>query len=343
MQEGLGSGAMPAPVALLQMLFASFVSKALATAAELDIAERLAREPRSAADLARDVDANPLAVHRFLRALASVGVFREGDDGRFSNTELSQLLRADVPGSMRSAALFICGSAHWSAWNELPYSLRTGRSAFERVHGRRPFDYMKGDPEFGAVFNDAMTKITHKETEAILEHLDLSRVRTLVDVGGGQGALLKSCLERFPELRGVLFDTEEVISSNGSAVVSSEVASRCEVVAGNFFESVPANGDAYMMKYILHDWSDEEALTILGTLHRSSRPGAKVFIMDPVVKPGNHPDFVKLLDLQVLAFYGGGRERTLAELKDLLVQAKFRFERAIETTSFITIVEAVRE
>jgi precorrin-6B methylase 2 len=334
---------MPVQMTMLQMLTASFVSRALAVAAELSLPDRLSRKPSTVEELAQVVEADAPSLRRLLRMLASVGVFAENEHGQFSGTELSDLLRRDAPGSLRSMALFLCGPAHWSAWGELSYSLRTGRSAFERVHGSPPFDYMRQDGEFAAVFNDAMTRMTEEEVASILEHLDLRDARVLVDVGGGHGRLLTSCLQAFPKSRGILFDSPEVISQARAAIAGSPTASRCELVEGDFFTSVPAGGDVYLMKYILHDWSDGEASAILRQVHRAARKGARLYIMDPVLREGNTPDFAKLLNLQTLVFYGGGRERTLAEFTDVLHASGFRFTRAVPTNSVVTIVEAVRD
>jgi hypothetical protein len=342
MDASVTPGAMPVQMTMLQMLTASFVSRALAVAAELSLPDRLSRKPSTVEELAKAMEADAPSLRRLLRMLASVGVFAENEHGQFTGTELSDLLRRDVPGSLRSMALFLCGPAHWSAWRELSYSLRTGRSAFERVHGSPPFDYMRQDGEFAAIFNDAMTRMTEEEVASILEHLDLRDARVLVDVGGGHGGLLTSCLEAFPTLRGILFDSPEVIAHAQPVLAQSPVASRCELVGGDFFKEVPSGGDVYLMKYIMHDWSDPEASAILRQVHRASSKGTRLFIMDPVLKAGNTPDFAKLLDLQVLMFYGGGRERTLTELTDILQSNGFRFARAVSTNSVVTVVEAVR-
>jgi hypothetical protein len=331
----------PASVQIMQLLFGLFIPKALAAAAELEIADHLSKAPLRADELATKLDVHGPSLYRLLRALASVGVFREDEHKRFSNTELSNVLRADEPDSMRSMALFLCEGPHWAGWGEFLYSVRTGRSAFERVHGLRPFDYMERDPKFARIFDDAMTRLTAKELVSIHQHLDVSAVRTLVDVGGGHGALLLSCLQRNVGQRGILFDAPAVVAKAHPLLEASGVADRCELIGGDFFDSIPA-GDGYVMKYILHDWSDEEALRILQAIHRAAAPGAPLFVLETVIKPGNEPDFAKLLDVQVLSFYGTGRERTLSELTALFTSAGFRLVRATSTGSPLTILEAER-
>ncbi|HXK18364.1 MAG TPA: methyltransferase [Polyangiaceae bacterium] len=334
------SGA-PASVQVLQLLFGLFIPKALAAAAELNIADYLVKEPLRADQLATKIDVHAPSLYRLLRALASVGVFREDEQRRFSNTELSNVLRADEPDSMRSMALFLCGGPHWAAWGEFLYSVRTGQSAFERVHGGRPFDYMERDRSFAANFDDAMTRLTAKELASIHRHLDVSAIKTLVDVGGGHGALLLSCLQRNVSQRGILFDAPAVLAKAQPQLEASGVADRCELVSGDFFGSIP-RGDGYIMKYILHDWSDEEALRILRSIHRAAAPGTPLFVLETVIKPGNEADFAKLLDVQVLAFYGTGRERTLPELTALFTAAGFQLVRTKSTETTVTILEAQR-
>ena len=331
----------PASVQIMQLLFGMFIPKALAAAAELNLADHLSKEPLRADELATRIDVHEQSLYRLLRALASVGVFREDEQKRFSNTQLSNVLRADEPDSMRSMALFLCQGPHWTAWGEFLYSVRTGRSAFERVHGLRPFDYMERDQSFARIFDDAMTRLTAKELLAIHQHLDVSAVKTLVDVGGGQGALLLSCLQKNVTQRGILFDAPGVLVKGQPLLEGSGVADRCELVSGDFFGSIP-RGDGYIMKYILHDWSDEEALRILQSIHRAAAPGTPLFVLETVIKPGNEPDFAKLLDVQVLSFYGTGRERTLSELTALFTSAGFRLVRTRATESIVTILEAER-
>jgi hypothetical protein len=331
----------PASVQIMQLLFGLFVPKALAAAAELKIADHLTGGPLSAEELATQVDVHPQSLYRLLRALASAGVFREDEHRRFSNTDLSNVLRSDEPDSMRSMALFLCEGPHWTAWGEFLYSVRTGRSAFERAHGLRPFEYMERDQTFACIFDDAMTRLTSKELAAIHPHLDVSAIKTLVDVGGGHGALLLSCLQRNASQRGILFDAPAVLAKAQPLLEASGVADRCELISGDFFRSIP-RGDGYVMKYILHDWSDEEALRILQSIHRAAAPGTPLFVLETVIKPGNEPDFAKLLDVQVLAFYGTGRERTLSELTTLLSTAGFRLVRTTSTASPLTILEAER-
>jgi ubiquinone/menaquinone biosynthesis C-methylase UbiE len=331
---------LPAPARMMQLIAGEFVAKSVTVAAQLDVAGRLASGPARAAELAAALAVDADALYRLLRALASVGVFQEHEDGRFSNTELSSTLRGDVPGSMKAMAMFLCGPALWAAWGELESSVRSGRSGFERVHGGHPFEYMQGHGEFARVFDQAMTGLSQQEVVAIHASFDFSRFGTVVDIAGGHGALLVSCLERNPQQRGILFDRPNVLARARAVVGASSAAGRCELVEGDFFKEVPAGADAYMMKYILHDWSDQEALAILKNIRRAARKGSRLLIMDPIVRPGNVEDFAKFMDLQMLVFYGSGRERTQKDFLDLVEAAGFRWLRTVGTPSAISIIEA---
>lgn len=330
----------PPPVQMLQFLAGSFVARSLGVASELDIAGKLASEPRTVDELAQATSCRPESLARLLRALASVGIFRlEG--GHYHNTPLSETLRDDVPGSLRAMTMFLCGSTHWSAWGQLLHSVQTGESAFDKVHGAPPFAYMERDPSFAKTFNDAMQKMSEQELAILPPMIQLEGCRSIVDIGGGTGALLQGVLRHNPELSGVLFDSPEVIAQAQGTLSQSDVRDRYQLASGNFFEQVP-QADAYLLKYILHDWSDQDASKILSAVHRASQPGARLFIMDPILKPANEPDFAKLLDVQVLMFYGGGRERTLEELTGLIRANGFELSRVIETPSLVGILEAVR-
>jgi hypothetical protein len=246
-----------------------------------------------------------------------------------------------VPGSMRSMALMFGSRPAWDAWGELRGSVRTGEAAFKTVNGAYAFDYMKDDPQFSEIFGAAMTAFSAQELAAIHAAFDFSHVPTLVDVAGGHGALLLSILEKNPGQRGILFDQPDVVDLARAAIGDSAAARRCALVAGDFFAEVPS-GDGYLLKHILHDWNDDLAMKLLDNIRRAAEPGAKLFVIDAVVEPGNTPGFAKLLDLEVLVFYNGGRERTLADVEKLFAATGFRLLRAIPTHSLMYVIEAER-
>jgi DNA-binding transcriptional ArsR family regulator len=330
---------LPPPAALLELMIGRWVSDAIGVAARLGLADEVASGPRPAEEIAAAIDVDPPTLRRLLRALASAGVFAEHPDGRYGNTALSEQLRTG-PTSLRSFALMVSDPAVTRAWDDLLASVRAGTSAFERVNGASLFTYFESHPALGDAFNAAMTARSAMELDGILACLDVASVRTLVDVGGGHGLFLARLLAQNPEQRGVLFDLPRVIAGAGRVIENAGIGSRVELVPGNFFEAVPRGADGYVLKRILHDWNDDDATRILRRIHAAAAPGARLFILDAVLAPGNAPDFAKLLDLQMLVFTSGGRERTRPEWDALLSAAGFALHRVIPTPAPIAILEA---
>jgi hypothetical protein len=328
----------PHPSILVRdMLTAYWKSQAVHVAAALGLADLLKDGPRSADDLARATGTHAPALYRLLRALASDGVFVEGPDGRFSQTALSECLRGDVPGSLRAVALMM-GDEHYRAWGELLHSVRTGGTGFERLYGRGVFDYLADNPRAAANFDEAMTGVHGAETSAMLDGYDFSPFGTVVDVGGGNGSVLTAVLRKHPSLRGVLFDLPHVVERAKANLKAAGIEGRCQAVGGSFFESVPAGGDAYLMRHIIHDWDDEKSLTILRNCRKVMGPGAKLLLVESVVPPGNEPGFVKWLDLNMLVL-PGGQERAEAEYRDLYAKAGFRLGRVVPTRVEVSVIE----
>lgn len=333
---------LPPTALLMQLITGKWVSQAISAAANLDLAAHLAGGPKMPAELARDADAHAPSLLRLLRALASVGVFVEDDAGRFSNTPLSALLRSDVPGSMRGMARFVATHGTWAPWGELTRSVRTGEAAFDHLFGEHFFSYAAKQPAFSAIFNEAMTSLSTAVSEAVVDAVDFSSVATLVDIAGGHGALLASILQRHPGARGILFDLPGVTAGARPLLEGAGVASRVEIVSGDFFKAVPSGAQGYLLKHILHDWDDERALQILEAIHRAAPPGARLFIVEAVITAGNAPDLGKLLDLEMLVLTPGGRERTVKEYEALFTAARFKLTRLIPTASHMSVLEATR-
>ncbi|MDQ3809571.1 MAG: acetylserotonin O-methyltransferase [Chloroflexota bacterium] len=329
----------PAPVALLRMMTGYWVSKALHVAAELGVADLLRDGPRPADELASACGAHPPALYRLLRALASVGVFTEGEGRRFALTPLAELLRSDRPDSMRALARMY-GSEQYRAWDGLLDSIRTGTPAFDRAFGASYFDYLARSPEAGAVFDQAMTGWTTQVADAVVEAYDFPASGTVVDVGGGRGLLLATILRARPNLRGVLFDLPHVVVGAQPLLAAAGVADRCTVVGGDFFASVPAGGAVYLLAQILHDWDDERCRVILANCRGAMRPDGKLLVVEQVLPPGDEPALGKWLDLHMLVLLTG-RERTEAEYRALLGAAGFQLSQVMPTTSGASIVEAV--
>ena len=330
----------PLPAAMLDLIIGYWVSQMVHVTAKLGLADLLKGGPKAPAELARSAGADPGALHRLLRALASVGVFSERKDGRFALTPLGATLRSDRPDSMRAFAVMMVEDYNWEAWGDVLQSVRTGQTAFDRVHGMRIFDYFGKHPDKARTFGEAMTSISGSENPAVAAACDFPRAATVVDVGGSHGHLLAAILAAGPKLQGILFDRPQVLEQARKApyVGAPEIAGRLELVPGDFFQSVPAGADAYLMKYILHDWDDDLCVKILQNCRRAMAPKGRVLVVDTVIPPGNDPHWGKLLDINMLVGTGG-RERTRSEFVQLFARAGLKLKRVIPTACPLSIME----
>jgi hypothetical protein len=320
------------------MITGYWTSQAIYVAANLGIADLLVDGPKTAVELAQATGTHARSLYRLLRALASVGVFSEGDDRRFTLTPLAEPLRADVPGSQRATVLMMVGQ-FYHAWGDLIGSVRTGRPAFEALHGQRFFEFLGEDTEQAQIFDDAMTAFNDRKTVAMLEAYDFSDVNVLADVGGGNGSTLVSTLRRYPEMRGILFDLPSVVERAG--VRDPDLEGSLQVVGGDFLEAVPGGADAYLLRHILHNWEDQSAVVILRNVRRAMGRGARLLVVERVIPPGNGPMFGKLMDLTMLVVHGG-MERTEEEFGRLFEVAVLRLTRIVPTTSDVSVIEAER-
>jgi hypothetical protein len=316
-------------------------SSALHAALELGLPDRLAAGPKPVSELARETGTNEDALYRVLRALASFGMFEEQAPRTFAANLPAQLLRAQ-PGTARDILYFLTDPHHFRIHADLLHTLRTGQPAAEKVLGGPVFEVFASDPAWGKVFNDAMTSMSGLAIRAALEAFDFGDIRVLVDVAGGHGRVLTSILQRYPAMRGVLFDQEHVIAGAAPLIAESGVGDRCTAVSGDFFQAVPAGGDAYIMKHIIHDWDDDRSLTILRNIHRqlAGVANGRVLLLESIVQPGNVADFGKLIDMEMLLI-PGGRERTAEEFAALFARAGFELTRIVPTASALSVVEAV--
>ena len=333
-----GTAALPPAVQVLQLASGYWLSRAVYVAAQLGIADLVKDGATSATDLAATTQTNAGALYRLLRALASVGVFAESGERQFVQTPLSETLRRDTSGSIRGMVVFLGDHLHWSIYEQLLYSVRTGKRGFDHVLGQAPFEYLSQHPEDARVFDEGMTSLSSTSSAAVAEAYDFSSFRTVMDLGGGNGALLAAILGRYPNLRGILFDAEHVIERARQAGVLKP--GQCEMVHGDFFGSIPSGADAYLFKHVIHDWDDEHALKILQNCRRAISDSGKLLIAEMIVPPGNDPAFVKLLDLEMLMI-PGGLERTEEEFRRLLAAASFQLTKVVATKAEINVIEAV--
>jgi SAM-dependent methyltransferase len=320
------------------MATACWVSGLVYTAANIRLADHLADGPRSAADLAAATATNPRALHRFMRTLASFGILTQDAD-RFALTPLGAALQSGAPGSARATVLTMAGPAMWKAWGEFQYSLETGRTAMEKVFGMPFFDYLAQRPQEAAQFSEAMVGIHGAEPPAVADAYDFSAFGSIVDVGGATGNMLAYILERHPQVKGILFDRPHVVTAAPALLRAKGVESRVTIEPGNFFDNVPAGADAYVLSHIIHDWNEDQCLTILGNCRKAMKPGARLLIVEFVLPEGNTPHFGKLVDMVMLTI-PGGEERTASEYQTLLAAAKLKMTRVIPTASDVSIVEA---
>jgi len=334
------SAALPQFV-MLQMITGFWVSRAIYVAAKLRLADLVKDSPKTADELARLTGTHSPSLYRALRALASVGVFTEDGQGRFAQTPLSETLRSDTPGSLRAMAIVELGQEHFPAWGNLMHSVRTGEIAFDNLFKQSAWEYYAGNPEDASNFNESMRGLTEMVNMTVLDSYDFSGADNLVDVAGGTGGLISAILAAHPRMRGVLFDLPHVIAEAGPLLDAAGVRDRCEISTGDFFRSVPEGGDAYVMKWIIHDWDDEKSTAILKNIHRAMNKKGKLLLIEMVVLEGNQPDLSKFLDLNMMVMTGG-RERTEAEFKSLLAASGFELTRVIRTKFPVCVIEAVR-
>jgi hypothetical protein len=332
----------PLPALMLDLTIGHWIARLTHVAAKLKLADLLKDGPRTVGHLATETGVHAPALYRVLRALASVGIFAETKGGRFKLTPLADTLRTGVHASLRGWTLMINEKYTWDAWEELLHGVKTGEIPFVKAHGVMPFEYLEQHPEDLAVFGESMTSLSATENPQIASAYKFSGVGTLVDVGGGHGSLLAAILKANPKMKGVLFDQPSVISRarKDHHVTAEGISERCTLQSGNFFQRVPTGGDAYIMKYILHDWNDEQCLKILENCRDAMNKKGRVLVVDNVIPPGNDPSWGKLLDIQMLII--GGRERTKKEFAAMFKQAGLKMTRIVPTKCALSIVEGVR-
>jgi len=326
---------------MFSLIMGRAVSRLIYVAAKLELADHLARGPRTVEELAAAVEVQAPALYRVLRALASFGVFEESKGRRFKLTPLAATLQKSVPGSMHAAAIMNGERYFEEPWGQLLHGLKTGETPFLKANGLGIFEYLETHPEDLKIFGDAMTSVSSVENPAIAAAYKFSGIRTLVDVGGGNGSLLATILKANPKVKGVLFDQPSVTARamKEPYLAAAGIAERCTFASGNFFEALPKGGDAYMMKRTLHDWDDEQCAKILANCCSAMNKNGRVLAVDAVIPPGNGPDRGKLLDMQM--FIIGGRERTKQEFAAVFNAAGLRLSRVVATKCPLSIVEGV--
>ncbi len=336
----------PPSLALYQMAIGHYFSRALGLAAKLGVADLLKDGPRHYGELAKATGTHAASLNRVMRLLASAGVFAEQENGNFALTALGEYLRTGVSGSMRSSVLLFAGVGIQDNWKELEYCVQTGEPAFRRNSPHAdPFAQIAQNPEQAKVFDEAMATFAPVTAAAIVAVYDFSAFGKVVDVGGGNGALLIGILKANPDLRGIVFDLPHAADKATNKIAEAGLESRCHAFGGDFFKEVPSGADAYIIKHVIHDWNDERAVAILRNCHRAMRPEGKLLIAEGVYPPridqSDASRGAAATDVNMLVCTGG-RQRSEAEFRSLYDAAGFRLARIIPTLATLSVIEGVR-
>jgi O-methyltransferase/methyltransferase family protein len=328
------------PAEVMQdLILGAWMAQAISTVAELGVADALTAGPLPINELASKVGADPDALRRLLRALIGKGIFAQCDDGRYELTPLADPLRSDASISMAAMARFIGSRQHREHWSFLTEAIKTGTSIVPALRGKSFFDYIGDAPEFGQVFNDAMTSLSALSIGPVVEAYDFTPYSTIVDVAGGHGRLLAAILASAPDAQGVLYDLPEVIAGATPLLREHGVAERVRLVEGSFFDGIPAGGDAYILKHIIHDWDDDSSVQILRNVRSAVATGTALLLVETVIPDDDRESAAKLTDMEML-LVNDGRERTVDEYRRLFDAAAFTMIGVVETASRFSIIEA---
>lgn len=337
------SSSQPTSIALYEIAIGHYLSRALCLAVKLGIADQLKDGPRTYGALAGATGMHAPSLNRVMRLLATAGVFTEAENGNFALTPLGDYLRADVPGSMRASIMLFAGEGIQDSWKDLEYCVQTGEPAFRRKSpDADPFSNMGADAKD---FDDAMATFAPLTAKAMAAAYDFSKFGTLVDVGGGVGALLIGILQANPNLGGIVFDRPQSAERAKKRIAEAGLESRCEAVGGDFFKEVPSGGDAYLLKHVIHDWNDERATAILKSCHRAMGPQGKLLIAEGVYPPhiDQSADCRRSVSNDVnMLVCTGGRQRSEAEFRALYERAGFMLTRIVPTPARLSLIEGVR-
>ena len=338
-----GSSDLPPPAQLMQLATGYFTARAVYVAATLGIADLLDGRVRDADDLARETATHAPTLYRFLRALAAAGVLEHTAEDRFALTPVGATLRAHAPDSTRPGVLMFHHPMFWRSWEELAYSVRTGRPALDQVFGKPVFEYLAATPDAAAAYDGGMTGLNKVIIPAIVKACDFNRFASIVDVAGGQGSLLAAILEAAPRARGILVDLAHVTEVARKNLAERGLAERAKVVTGNMFEAVPTGGDAYLFKWILHDWDDASCVAILKNVRAAIGPEGRLLIVERVLPEradASLPVRTAMMADLLMLIHLTGRERTEREFRALLEASGFRLERVLPTGTQLSVIEA---
>jgi hypothetical protein len=324
---------------LVQLLFGKQLTASIAAIARLGVADHMSKEPVGVEELAAKTNAHAPSLYRVMRMLASLGVFKQTGDA-FALTPVSELLRTDAPNSLRYMAMMLGDEWSIKAYAHMADCIRSGGDGITMAYGKPIFELFAERPEQAETFHRAMTNGSVIAAESILKAYDFTGIERVADIGGGHGLLIASVLARYPGMRGVLFDLPEVVAGVPQSRIA-ECGDRLEIEAGSFFERVPTGCDAYMMKNIIHDWSDEHCRTILRLIRDQLPRQGRLLVFELVVTGDSGPTPAKMLDIEMLVMTVGGKERTRGEFAELFASAGLKLARVVETPTPTCVIEAV--
>lgn len=326
---------------MLRMCWINFLLfRSVYMIAKLGIPDLLKQRPRKADEIADLTGMKPRPVYRLLRAVSSVGILHESSDHTFSLTPLGETLRKDAPGSLWGLAVYSGEPFYLKVFEEFAYSIRTGKPAFDKVHGVSEFEYYEQNSEVGEIFYQCMIDWSYEDAVAVANAYDFSGGHAVMDVGGGHGYLLAEILKANPHLRGLLFEQQHVLEGARSFFEQSGVLPRCQLVAGDFFVSIPSGADVYIMKSVLHDWEDPECMAILNNCRNAMGKAGRLLLVETVVPPPNEYHYANFMDLEMLVL-SGGQERTIEEFEALFAQSDLRLSQVVPTEGNHSIIEVV--
>lgn len=331
---------MDAAANLLRLLLGKHITYSLSAVARLGVADHMNGGPVPVAELAAKVGAHHPSLYRVMRMLASIDVFEEHQNQSFSHTALSKLLKTDVPGSLRHVAIFWGDQWTTRAFENMTHTLCTGEDGVTKAYGKHAFEVLADNPAQAENFHRGMVDISALVGDAVAKAYDFSGFTRIADIGGGHGMLLASILSSYPHLQGVLYDLPEVVADAPQAECLSQTKGRVQIEAGSFFQRIPGGCDGYVLKHILHDWSDGDCSTILKLIREQLPAGGRILLCEMVVPDEPGPAFAKMLDIEMLAATPGGRERTADEFSRLFRSAGLKLQRIVPTESPLCILEA---
>jgi len=328
-------------IAIVEMIQSFYVSKAISVAAELNIAEHLQKGKKSISELARLTGAHKDSLYRLMRMLSSQGVFKEKKNHFFSQNRLSKTL-LNHRDSMRYMAMHLGNSINWQLFNELYYVVKTGENASEKILGMNIFEFLEKNPVNNKIYNTAMTNSSLMLSYAILSRYNFKKGKCIVDIGGGQGILLSMILIKNPNIKGVLFDLPHVIKNAEENFRNYNLSNRIELMAGSFYETIPQGGDIYLMKNIIHNLSNKQAVDILIKINNILPEKGRILIIEPVISDKNQYSFAKLFDIQMMVSQDGGKERTKEEYNQLINKAGLKLNKMVRTVAPFSIIEITK-